>query len=268
MSRHNHAHHGHQHQRLDPTSKRVYGPLWTALCDVIDLHPYTGPVGIVTLVGLSSDASNEELATFAGRLVRPLPGGGETAAKWTERHLPIERTGKEAFRVDEKLVAWGREDRARRLWAIVGLAWGLGAETVVSSFGELLATPARPRPLAVPAVRALVEAPPHQLPQLLLRRRGFAAVCAEIAADVGVTASGPEIELPAAMSAIAGGLVADAAHGVAACALLIRSRVAPGVDPAFLETAAREGTPAASVARLLARLWRTVLALGADAAVS
>ena len=224
-----------------------------------------GPVGLTTIVGLCSEATVEELNAFGARLSRPLPGGGKTAAKWLACHLPTYRTEGQPFEVDEKLFAWARENQARRLWAVVGLIWGLDAETITASFDELLALGARPRAIETPAVDALVGAPPRELARQLRRERGLDVMAAEVAADTGVTGREMDVVLPTALSAIAGALATDAAQGVATCALLIRSRVTTGVDPDRLDAAAREGTPAAGLAHILARLWRSTQARSTDA---
>ncbi|MDA8312282.1 MAG: hypothetical protein M0Z46_17080 [Actinomycetota bacterium] len=246
---------------LDPTAKRVYGSLWSVLCEVVEMHPHSGTGGLMTLVGLCSEATVEELVQFVSRLNLPLPGVGQTAARWLEHHQPPETSGGAPFEVGEKLLAWGREDPAQRLWAAIGLTWGLDSTSVMESFCELREVGAHPRALGAPAVVALAAAAPREIPRHLKRRRGLDEVCAEIAADTGVAGGrGIDVVLPAAMSAAAAALAADLLNGVAACGLLIRSRPAADIDPERLESVAREGTPAATLARLLARLWRTVWA--------
>ena len=123
-----------QRHQLDPAARRVYGPQWVLLSEVAELAPSTGPMGLMTIVGLCSDATIEDLNTFGGRLSRPLPGRGVTAAKWLEHHLHMDSTEGELFEVDETLLAWARENQARRLWAVVGLGWGLDVETITASF--------------------------------------------------------------------------------------------------------------------------------------
>lgn len=245
------------HHHLDPSAKRVYGPLWKTMCEVVDLHPHTSVGGVLTIVGLCSEATVEELALFTQRLSRPLPGRGETAARWLEHHLPTCGAADTAG-FDEGLLLWGRQDEARRIWAVVALTWGLSANAVTAAFDELVAVGSHPRALDAPNVVALATAPPRRIPEQLLRRHGLDDVCAEIAADTGVRAGDIGVTLPAALSAIAAGMADDPVRGVAACGLLIRSQSVAGVDPAHLEQAAREGTPAATLARLLARLWSSL----------
>jgi hypothetical protein len=227
------------------------------MAEIVDHQPHTGPVGLVTLVGLCSHATDKELAAFGAGLSRPLPGKvGVPAAKWLARQFPSGDS--KTFKPDTQLLAWAREEAARRLWAIVGLEWGLEVDVVMASFDDLVALGAHPRAMGVGAVEALATAAPHQIPRYLLREHGLHVVCAEYAADAGVRGGDMEVLLPAALSATAASMAHDPLQGIAACALLIRSKGSAGIDPDRLEHAAREGTPAAALAVVLARLWRTV----------
>lgn len=247
----------HEHHHFDPASRRVYGPTWLQMIDVVDLHPNVGPVGLITLVGLCSVASDDELVLFGKGLARPLPGkAGEPPAKWLRRHFP--RGADEAFEPDTDLLAWAREDAARRLWAFVCITWGLEAGAVMSSFKELTSLGAHPRPIGVDAVSALAGAAPRQIPPLLRQGSTLDVVCTAYATDAGVPGGNLNVVLPAALSATASALAHDPLQGIAACALLIQSKGAAEIDRDRLEHTGREGTPTAALAGLLARLWRSV----------
>ena len=241
--------------RDDASARRLYGPLWPVLADIWALHPNTNGDGLASLVALCA-GQTDQIDEFIFRLQRPRPGGLQSAYAYMNQGLTSCDDTKEAWTVDAELVSWVGDTPDERLWAIVGLVWGLTRYETIASHAELSAISAPPRALEVRGVVDLANAGPQQIPQLLISSRPIDVVCSSYAADLGVSADASiKVTLPAALSATAATFAADRARGVAACALLIRADGIDAISPATLVSLNREGTAAHSLARLLSRLW-------------
>lgn len=242
--------------RADTSARRVYGPLWPHLADIWALAPNTDLIGIATLVALCNGAEPASVTDFLSRLHRPRTGGLESPRALMAGWLPASQDRSRPLAVDDQLVAWVGDDRARRLWGVIGLVWGVPAADIPTTFDELSGIGARPALLEVPAVAELAVAAPPRIPTLLVRNRPLDLVCASYAHALGVpTGAGITVTLPAALGATCAALAAEIVEGVAAAALLIRSRGIAEVTPTSLVEFTRPGTAARTLAELLGRLW-------------
>lgn len=243
--------------RSDSVAKRMYGPLWPVLADVWALAPHTNLDGIATLVALCTDTGDvDDLCT---RLNRPDPRTRESPRQWMAKSTPTCQPAG-TLDADAELLAWVGPDPARRLWAVVGLVWGLERAVLVDAYDDLLNIHARPARLTAQAVVDLAGAPPHRIPSHLERTAPLDVVAASYARSLGMADDGGVgVTLPAALGATAAAFAADPLEGVAAIALLIRAYSHPDVTPETLETMCRPSSAAAQLAAVLSRLWREAL---------
>ncbi|MBW3613922.1 MAG: hypothetical protein KY439_01245 [Actinobacteria bacterium] len=242
--------------RADSSARRVYGPLWPHLADVWAMASHTDLTGIATLVALCTDADAVGVSDFLSRLHRPRTGGMESPRSFMAGWVPACQDRSRPLTVDEALVSWVGDDRARRLWAVVGLVWGVSGTDIPTTFEELTGIDARPARLEVPAVAELASAAPSKIPTLLVRDRSLDVVCETYSSAIGVPrGAGVVVAIPAALGAVCAALRADVTEGVAATALLVRAGGIPEVTPSSLVHTTRPGTAARALAELLARLW-------------
>jgi hypothetical protein len=239
--------------RGDPAGRRLYGPLWPLLADVWALAPHTNLNGIATLVALCAERGDvDDLCT---RLHRPHPVTRESPHHWMAGWLPTCRPVGDLV-VDSDIVAWVGDDPSRRLWAIVALVWGLNGDGITGAYCTLTAIAARPARLPLAPVAELAAANPERIPALLMRDRPLDVVADSYARALGVGAdAGIDLTLPAALGITAASLAADALEGIAAAALLIRTRGHPDVTPDTLAAMCRRDSAAGRLASILARLW-------------
>ena len=244
--------------RKDPSARKLYGHLWPLLADLWALAPHTDLPGIATLLALC--APRGDVDDFCSRLRRPRPGRRESARQWMARGVPPCRDATLDLCPNDAIVSWVADKSDRRLWAVVGLVWGLSPDELIASYEEMCAIGARSSGFDVPEVEELAAAAPGCIPGLLAVDMRLDAVCSSFAHALGVPQTASiEVTLPAALGAICAALTADPTVGIAALAILIRARSVDGVTPDSLVHMCRPGSEAHRLATVLSRLWAHAL---------